>query len=708
MADDIAAQSHMVKDSGPNDLRQRLQQLALNLWWTWQPEVIELFRAIDPEAWHDSNHNPIALLQRYPSDQLDHRVDALGLRSRLNFWYRRLQEHLTNETTWCAARGGPLSAATIAYFSAEFGVHESLPLYSGGLGMLAGDHVKSASDLGLPVVGIGLFYAKGYFNQRLDAHGWQREQYGRTDINTLPLVHAAAPDGSPLVVDVQCGKDLLRAAVWLAHIGRARLLLLDSDLPTNTSALRELTAALYGGDDLTRIRQEILLGIGGLRALRALGIRPTILHLNEGHSAFAVLERIRERVEEDGLSFDEAWRTTALQTIFTTHTPVAAGHDRFSSQLIADQLGWIRDALRIDQARFMALGRVDPGQVDEPFTMTVLGLTGARWRNGVSSLHGHVARRMWNALWPGRPEEDVPIGHVTNGVHVATWLAPSIARLYERHVGPRWLLPHRGPSAWRALASLDEEELWEAHAALRRRLIAFARRRTCDKTVLDPAALTIGFARRFATYKRATLISSDIERLARLVSDTIRPVQLVFAGKAHPRDDGGKSLLQQIVALTRDSRFKGRIVFLEDYDINVARHLVQGVDVWLNTPLRPLEASGTSGQKAALNGVLNVSILDGWWAEAYDGMNGFAVGSESTHADSAIQWRRDAAALYDVLESEVVPLFFDRDGANLPRRWIRRMKRSVATLLWRFSADRMVLDYATTRYLPTAGGRSAG
>ena len=708
MAAGTVAQSHAADDSGSSDLRRRFHQLALNLWWTWQPEVIELFRAIDPDVWDDSNHNPIELLQRYPGDQLDRRVDALGLRSRLDFWYRRLQEHLTSETSWCALHGGPLSTATIAYFSAEFGIHESLPLYSGGLGTLAGDHLKSASDLGLPVVGIGLFYAKGYFNQRVDANGWQREQYGKTDINLLPLVHAAAPDGLPLVVEVRCGKEMLRAAVWLAHVGRTRLLLLDSDLPTNPPALRELTAALYGGDELIRIRQEILLGIGGLRALRALGVRPTILHLNEGHSAFAVLERIRERVEEDGLSFDEAWRATALQTVFTTHTPVAAGHDRFSSQLLDEQLGWIRDVLRIDQAGLMAMGRVEPGKFDEPFTMTVLGLKGARRRNGVSSLHGHVARRMWGALWPGRPEESVPIGHVTNGVHVMSWLAPSIARLYERYVGPQWAVHHCDPAAWRELASLDGEELWEAHAALRRRLVAFARQRTGGTAALDPDALTIGFARRFATYKRATLIMSDLERLARLLGDPNRPVQIVFAGKAHPRDDGGKALIQQIVGLTNQPRFKGRIVFLEDYDIKVARHLVQGVDVWLNTPLRPLEASGTSGQKAAINGVLNVSILDGWWAEAYDGLNGFAIGSANTHTDPAVQWKRDAAALYDLLDGEVVPVFFDRDGANLPHRWIRRMKRSITTLVWRFSSDRMLLDYATAHYLPAVGGLSVG
>lgn len=702
---DTTASASLPETTG---VRWRLQQLALNLWWVWQPEVIELFEAIDPALWRESNHNPMALLRHYPDDELERHVDAQSLRSRVDFWYRRLQEYLTSDATWCDSRGGPLSAATIAYFSAEFGLHESLPLYSGGLGTLAGDHLKSASELGLPMVGVGLFYAKGYFHQRIDGTGWQHEEYGRTDLTSLPLVHAARPDGSTLTIDVQCGAEILHAGVWLAHVGRTRLLLLDSDVPGNPPLLRELTAALYGGDELTRIRQEILLGIGGMRALRALNIRPTILHLNEGHSVFAILERIRERVEEDGLSFDEAWRATAIQSVFTTHTPVEAGHDRFSSELIDQQLGWLAAALKIDHGRLMTLGRVEANNAGEPFTMTVLGLRGSRQRNGVSHLHGHVTRRMWKHLWSGRPEEEVPIGHVTNGVHVMTWLAPSMARLYERRLGAEWTDHQSDAATWKAIAQLDDEELWEAHSALRRKLVAFARRRSGVADVLDPNALTIGFARRFATYKRAALILSDLDRLAQLCGDSDRRVQLVFAGKAHPRDDAGKAVLRQIVDLTQDPRFVSRMVFLEDYDINVARHLVQGVDVWLNTPLRPLEASGTSGQKAALNGVLNLSILDGWWAEAFDGMNGFAIGAEATHADPNVQWRRDAASLYDVLEREVIPVFFDRDDAGIPRRWIERMKRSVMTLAWRFSADRMVLDYATTRYLPAIGGFSAG
>jgi starch phosphorylase len=689
-------------------LKDKLRGLGLNLWWTWQPPVIELFREIDPTLWQNTNHNPIALLAGLTDEALTERIDHKSLESRINFYYRRLQEYLVDDRTWCAARAGVLRVAPVAYFSAEFGLHESLPLYSGGLGVLAGDVLKSASDLGIPVVGVGLFYARGYFRQRLGPLGWQQEEYGASDIATFPLVHAAAPDGSTLTVRVRCGAESLHALVWIAHVGRARLVLLDSDVDLNPPHLRELTATLYGGDQLTRIRQEILLGVGGLKALRALDIRPSVLHLNEGHSAFAILERARERVQDDGLALDRALRDTAVDTVFTTHTPVDAGHDRFSADLMEQQLGWLRDRLGLDPAQFMALGRVDPANARETFCMTVLGMKHSRRRNGVSSLHGHVARRMWGGVWPGRSEEDVPIGHITNGVHTASWLAPSMKRLYDRHLGPDWLSRQSDRHTWQSLATVDDGELWEVHTVLKRRLIEFVRRRTNAPSVLDPKALTIGFARRFAAYKRATVLLTDIERLARLCAASGTPVQFVFAGKAHPRDDDGKRLIQQIVTLASDPRFAGRLAFIEDYDMNVARHLVQGVDVWLNTPLRPLEASGTSGQKVALNGGLNLSTLDGWWAEAYDGHNGFAIGQGSVHADAAIQWDRDAASLYDVLETEVVPRFFDLDAAGLPGRWIRSMQHSIMTLAWRYNADRMVMDYADTCYLPAAGAVTRG
>jgi starch phosphorylase len=684
-------------------VERRLGEIAFNLWWTWHPNVIELFRDLDPVGWRETNHNPVALLQRLPPDELARRVAMLSLENRINYHYRRLVEYVGSDRTWCSEQAGALRHSPIAYFSAEFGLHESLPLYSGGLGVLAGDYLKSASDLGLPVVGIGLFYANGYFRQRLDEAGWQQEEYGTTDVETLPLRRVALPGAAPVTIEVAVGGEQLHAEIWLARVGRALLLLLDSNVPWNPPHLQQLTARLYGGDETTRIRQEMLLGIGGLRALRALGIRPTVLHLNEGHCAFAILERVRERVEEDGVAFDEALRDTALRTAFTTHTPVEAGHDRFAADLIERELGWLREHLGIDRPRFMALGRSRPDDGNEPFCMTVLALKGSRYRNAVSSLHGHVARRMWVPVWPGRDEESVPIGHITNGVHVRSWLAPSMNRIYDRTLGADWPARQSDPATWQRLHALDDGELWETHNVLRRNLVNFVQRRS-PHAAFDPSALTIGFARRFATYKRATLMLSDVDRLSRLLGAAARPVQIVMAGKAHPRDEGGKRLIQDIVRLSRDPRFAGRLVFLEDYDINLARHLLQGVDVWVNTPTRPLEACGTSGQKVVLNGGLNFSILDGWWAEAYDGANGFAIGNSMPHVDPSVQSQRDAQSFYDTLEREIVPLFYERDATGLPRQWITRVKQSVMTLAWRYNADRMVSDYVRQSYLPAAGG----
>jgi glycogen phosphorylase len=682
----------------------RLRELSFNLWWNWHPQVLEMFRELDHRGWIESNHNPIALLKRFAPGELPRRAAELSLENRISFHYRRLQEYLASDANWCATQAGALRVTPIAYFSAEFGLHESLPLYSGGLGVLAGDYLKSASDLGLPMVGIGLFYANGYFRQRLDGSGWQREEYGVSDIETLPMRRPIGPDGAPITLRLPCNGETLAAGLWVARVGRTLLLLLDSDVPENPPHLRELTGRLYGGDVVTRIRQEILLGVGGLRALRVLGIRPAVLHLNEGHSAFAVLERARERVQEDGLSFEDALRETALQTVFTTHTPVAAGHDRFPADLMERELGWLRAALSVDRDRLMQVGRVNPHDQGEPFCMTVLSLRGSRYRNGVSSLHGHVARRMWMGVWPGREEEEVPIGHITNGIHVRSWLALSMNRLFDRYLGAGWPAHQSERSTWLPLDTMNDAELWETHSVLRRYLVDFVCRRSGRPDLLNPHALTIGFARRFATYKRGTILLTDVDRLARMLSGAQGPVQIVFAGKAHPADEPGKRLIRQIVEATRDPRFAGRVAFIEDYDINVARYLVQGVDVWLNTPLRPLEACGTSGQKVVFNGGLNLSVLDGWWAEAYDGHNGFAIGDGTVHANPDVQWARDATALYDTLEQQVIPLFFDRDEAGLPLAWIRRMKRSIMSLAWRYNADRMVTDYVSHSYLPAAGG----
>jgi starch phosphorylase len=686
----------------------RLRELSFNLWWNWHPQVLEMFRELDHRGWMETNHNPIALLKRFPPGELAKRAEELSLENRISFHYRRLQEYLGSEQSWCARQAPALHATPIAYFSAEFGLHESLPLYSGGLGVLAGDYLKSASDLGLPMVGVGLFYANGYFRQRLDATGWQREEYGVSDIETLPMRRPVGEDGAPITISIPCNGETLTAGIWLARVGRTLLVLLDSDVEQNPPHLRDLTGRLYGGDEVTRIRQEILLGVGGLRALRALDVRPRVLHLNEGHSAFAVLERTRERVEGDGLAFEDALRETALQTVFTTHTPVAAGHDRFSADLMERELGWLRAALRIDHDRFMQIGRVNPHDGAEPFCMTVLSLRGSRSRNGVSSLHGHVARKMWVGVWPGRDEEATPIGHITNGIHVRSWLALSMNRLFDRYLGDNWPAHQSDCATWLPIASIDGAELWETHSVLQRYLFDFVCRRSGRPDLLDPSALTIGFARRFATYKRGTILLTDLERLAAIVSNVNCPVQFVFAGKAHPADDPGKGMIKRIVDMTRDPRFAGRLAFIEDYDINVARYLVQGVDVWLNTPLRPLEACGTSGQKVVFNGGLNFSVLDGWWAEAYDGRNGFAIGDGTVHSDPDIQWTRDAAALYDTLEHELIPLFYDRDATGLPHGWVERMKRSIMTLAWRYNADRMVTDYVSHSYLAAAGGRCSG
>ncbi len=708
--------------AGEETLHQRLWALAHNLWWTWHPEVAAFFRDLDPVRWRQLDHNPIALLTEFSADRLEQRTDELVLRSQINYAYRRLQEYLSADFTWGTTHAGVLRGRPVAYFSAEFGLHESLPVYSGGLGVLAGDHVKSASDLGIPLVGVGLFYRHGYFLQRLDAEGWQREEDLAVDVRQLPLALVRGPDGQPRTIQTETRSGVIVLRIWKLAVGRNVLLLLDSDVEGNRAEDRELTARLYGGDSRVRIRQELVLGVGGMRALRAVGIFPGVLHLNEGHSAFAALEFVRDRMQSEGLSFDEAAKRLAAQTVFTTHTPVDAGHDRFSAELIGEYLGPLREALGLSPEAFMGLGQVEAGNAAEAFCMTVLALKLSRRANAVSALHGRVSRAMWSRLWPRRPEEEVPIGHITNGVHVRSWLAPAMQELYSRHLSPGWAQRSGEPEVWANINEAHDGELWEAHQVLKSRLLDFVRRRAARQAqrrgepaeaveaarrVLSADALTIGFSRRFATYKRAGLIFSDLDRLARLFSNPAAPIQLVFAGKAHPHDEPGKRVLQQIARLGRDPRFAGRIAFIEDYDINVARHLVQGVDVWLNNPRRPLEASGTSGQKVVLNGGLNLSVLDGWWAEAYDGSNGFAIGRGEAHSSAEVQDHRDAEALYQVLEEEVIPLYFDRNHQGLPRTWIARMKRAIRTLGWRFNADRMVMDYVQQCYLPAAGGLSS-
>ncbi len=714
-------QKRSLTELSPQTIYDKCVALARNLWWTWHPEVINLFRDLDPIRWRQLDHNPIALLSEFTPERLEMRAAELVLYSRINYAFRRLKEYMNNTQTWGRTHAGVLGSKPVAYFSAEFGIHESVPIYSGGLGVLSGDHIKSASGLGVPLVAIGLFYDQGYFKQHLDLDGYQREEYLDTKVENVPMEPAVDAKGKQITVAIDTRTGQLLAKVWLMHVGRVKLFLLDCDVEGNRPEDRELTSRLYGGDHRTRIRQELVLGVGGVKALSALGITPGVYHLNEGHSVFCTLEAIRERMQNDGQTFDNALREVAQHTVFTTHTPVPAGHDRFDGGLIEEHLGPLRDQLRISYEQLMGLGRVEPHNEGESFCMTVLGLKLSRRANAVSCLHGHVTRRMWAHLWPWRVEEEIPIGHITNGVHVPSWLAHQMLQLYDRNFPVGWLHRMGEPDVWQHILQVDPGELWEVHHALKNLLLAFVRRRVsrqcrrrgesdavveAARNLLDPNILTIGFARRFATYKRADLIMSDVERMYRLLNDPERPIQIIFAGKAHPADEPGKQLIKRIANSRHDEHCAGRIVFIEDYDINVCRHMIQGVDVWLNNPRRPLEASGTSGQKVVLNGGMNLSVLDGWWAEAYDGTNGFAIGRGTSHVSDQISDQRDAQNLFEALENEVIPLYYERDVDGLPRGWIQRMMNSISSLAWRFSAHRMVMDYTKSAYLPAAGGLS--
>ncbi|QDT65827.1 alpha-glucan family phosphorylase [Calycomorphotria hydatis] len=707
----------------PNQLTayDKLSEMAQNLWWSWQPEMGQIFRSIDPHIWRETDHNPILLLKEYPREKLEDRCRELMIHSSINRFYRKWKEYLASDETWGDTNATLLGNQPVAYFSAEFGLHESLPIYSGGLGVLAGDHLKSASDLGVPLVAVGLFYDEGYFTQSVDEKGWQQEHYTALKTEDLPIRPALDKEGQAVKISVDTRNGKIHAAVWRVDVGRVPLFLLDTDVEENAEEDRNLTSRLYSGGTRTRIRQEIMLGIGGLRALTALGIRPSVIHMNEGHSAFAPLEMIHLRMEQDGMSFGDAMRDTARMGTFTTHTPVDAGHDRFDAGLVEEHVGPLADQIGLDTKGLLGLGRIDPQNDGEPFCMTVLAFKLSRRANAVSNLHGVVSRRMWQGLWPWRAEEELPIGHITNGVHVGSWLSSQMRTLYDRVLPQDWYERSAQPEVWAAFEDVPPTELWETHQLLKGRLIGFCRSRLkrqakryglseaeIDKanSVLDPDALTIGFARRFAPYKRADLVMRDFERFKEIITSADRPVQMIYAGKAHPRDDMGKAVMQNIINLTRDSDLAGKIVFIENYDINVCRHMIQGVDVWLNNPRRPLEASGTSGQKVVLNGGLNCSVLDGWWAEGYDRKNGFAIGEGRTHTNSDIQDQRDAVSLMEVLMNEVIPLYYDRDDDDLPQNWIKMMKRAIRTLGWRFNADRMVADYVMSGYVPAAGGVS--
>ncbi len=699
------------------NLKDKLNQLTQNLWWTWRPEVRAIFRDIDLALYHKAHRNPVRVLREVDSNFLEQRAAEVNITTRTDRALRQLSEYLNPVTTWGMVHAGTLQSRPVAYFCAEFGIHESLPIYSGGLGILAGDHLKGASNLGIPLVGVGLLYHQGYTTQQLDASFWQHDIMEPFDMKDMPIFPALTAKGEQARVSVELPGRTVWANVWEAKVGRIRLILLDTRDEANSPEDQVITARLYGGDQRMRIQQEFILGVGGSRALRALGITPSVYHLNEGHSAFAILERARQRVQHDGLDPWQALKESAQATVFTTHTPVEAGHDKFPPELASEHLMSLAQGLKLPLHDVMAFGRVHPHDHGSPFLPTVLALKLSNKANGVSALHGHVSRAMWNCLWPERKEEQVPIGHVTNGVHVHTWLAAEINQFFQTHLGPNWMEGIVRPDLFTKLEEVDMAELWEIKQVLKARLVRLVRDRQnklrtrvnlplIDPPVLDPDALTIGFARRFVTYKRPDLLFRDLDRLDKLVNNPKCPVNLIFAGRSHPADGPGKALIQKVGQFLEDPRFNRRIAFIENYNIHVGRNLYQGVDCWLNNPMRPLEACGTSGMKVVMNGGLHLSILDGWWAEAFDGENGFAIGNGEIHANQEIQDERDYEALMDLLENVIVPMYYDRDACGVPRKWLHRVRRSMRTLGWRFNADRMVMDYVNHCYLPSATASS--
>lgn len=693
-----------------------LERLSWNYWWSWSADGASVFRDLDSDIWEQYEQNPRQLLTRTSDYRLTQMSTDPAYVERVRRLAEEFDSYMSKPQGWLPASGAT-SASTerpVAYFCAEYGVHNSLPLYSGGLGILAGDHLKSASDLGLPLVAIGLLYHFGYFRQRLRRDGWQEEYYGETFPSELPLTLVKDSDGTPQVVELSIRERTVRAQIWRAQVGRIPLYLLDTNMPVNNETDRWVTGHLYGGDRETRIVQEMLLGIGGVRLLRQLNIEPHVFHLNEGHSAFLTLELSRELIQSKSLGFSEAAQLVRQRCVFTTHTPVAAGNDEFEPQLVQAAFGaQYPQELGLDLEEFIALGRTDPEEAGEPFGLTPLAIRMCRSTNGVSRKHGEVSRALWRKLFPGKTIDEVPITHVTNGVHTPTWVAPLIRSLFEKYVGPNWAETLLDRNRWeQGVAEIPAAELWQAHQLLKQRLIAFIRYRSFQarlgrgetmeytesaRKMFDPKTLTIGFARRAAAYKRWSLLLTDPNRLLRIVNSESRPVQFVFAGKAHPQDQQAKLILQQIAQWKYDPLVRNRAVFLQDYDQEIARQLVHSVDVWLNVPRRPLEASGTSGEKVAINGGLNFSILDGWWLEGYNGSNGFAIGDgdarEGMDVDSA-----DAESLYQVLEQELIPLYYDRDADSVPGRWIEMMRRSIQTLVPEFNSDRMVAEYATRIY----------
>jgi starch phosphorylase len=687
-----------------------LEEIAHNLWLSWNFDAIMLFIRLDYDVWMQSHQNPARMLGMVSQERYDQMAADDSFLAALKEVYEKFQAYRDGDTWYSGPRD-----RVVAYFSMEYGMDVSLPIYSGGLGILSGDHMKTASDLGLPLVGVGLLYRQGYFKQYLSADGFQQESYPENDWYNMPVRRCLDAKGDPVRVAVEIGPQTVLAQIWEARVGRASLYLLDTNIEENPPEARAITATLYGGDKETRIRQEILLGIGGVRALKALGLGIAVAHMNEGHSAFLAFERIRVAMAERGLSFREAQQAVWPTNVFTTHTPVPAGNERFPADLVERYFRHWAEELRVDWKDFIALGKENPDDPNEQFCMTILALKMSAYCNGVSRLHGQVSRAMWKGLWPGLPEAEVPIGHITNGVHPRTWISNTMLDLLDRYFGPRFTEEPTNRDLWDRMNRISDEELWRAHERRRERLVVFARDRLRQQMrrngageallqraedVLSPYVLTIAFARRFATYKRGNLLLRDPERLFKLLQDSDRPIQIIFAGKAHPHDMPGKEIIKGIVHFSQRPEVRSRIVFLEDYDMTMARYLTSGADVWLNNPRRPLEASGTSGMKAGVNGVLNCSVLDGWWDEGYDPEAGWAIGKGEVYQDETLQDEVESKALYDLLEREIIPLFYSRGRDGLPREWIRRMKASIRHTGKHFSSHRMLVEYSEKFYLP--------
>ncbi len=694
----------------------RLNDLAYNLWWSWNHRAIKVFEMIDCDLWEQSKHNPISFLQKVSNSKLQNAANNEEYLNLYDSIVIEFDNYINNDDTWFSKNYSHNKDYITAYFCAEYGLHESLPIYSGGLGVLAGDHCKSASDLGLPFVAIGLLYKHGYFQQHLNKDGWQEAKFIDYNLSELPIEPVIGSDGKNLIISVDFPGRNVYCKVWETNIGRVKLYLLDTDISQNSNDDKQITYTLYGGNQETRISQEIVLGIGGIRLLDSLNIKPSIFHLNEGHSAFCTLEFARKLVENYSLSFETAQEVIRAATVFTTHTPVPAGSDRFPVQLIDKYLSNLWKLLGINREHFLSLG-IDPNSNDQNvFNMTILALKMSGLKNGVSKLHGLVSRNIFNSLWKEIPEGEVPISHVTNGIHTLTWVNSLFKSLYDKYLGKDWVNNIDDLNVWEKINDIPNAELWSAHMAIKQNMICFIRDRlkkqkkrngepyskinTID-SLFGTNALTIGFARRFATYKRAMLIFRDLPRLKNILHNPAMPTQLVFSGKAHPADHEGQYFIKQIYDLSQHEDFKGKIFLVENYDMETSRHLVAGVDVWLNNPRRPLEASGTSGEKAALNGVVNFSVLDGWWAEGYNGFNGWVIGNEDSYFDSNVQDGVDSEWLYSTLEQEIVPLFYERDDDNIPIEWIKRMKSSIISCAPVFSSDRMLKDYINNFYIPT-------